>query len=271
MQDMKSIDDILKREKGFHDSWAHTINIDEVMVDESFEASTSPENRFILSKLGDIKNKKILDLGCGAGEASVYFAKKGADVTAADISEGMLEIAKRLARKHNVTIHTKISSSDNIDLPDEKFDVVYAANLLHHVDIKSTLREISRVLKKGGVFASWDPVAHNPIINIYRRMATEVRTQDEHPIKMKQLKIFSEYFSNIEIETTWLFTLLIFVKFYLLDRVHPNEERYWKKILVEHKKLEKLYYNLEKLDKLFLRLFPFLKRYCWNIVIVATK
>lgn len=262
---------VLVREKTFHDQWASCISIDEVIVDELFEASTSPENRIIINRLGDIKNKKILELGCGAGEASVYFAKKGADVTALDISIGMLEVVQKVARKHGVSLSTKQSSSDHIDFEDESFDIVYAANLLHHVDIFSTIKEASRVLKKGGYFVSWDPIAHNPIVNVYRRMATEVRSRDEHPIKMKQLKSISNYFSHMETETTWFFTLLIFLKYFFIDKVHPNEERYWKKILIEHKKLEKNYYRLEKLDKFVLKVFPFLKRYCWNVVIIAIK
>jgi ubiquinone/menaquinone biosynthesis C-methylase UbiE len=262
---------VLDREEIFHDNWADSINIDDVIVDELFEASTSPENRIIIKKIGDIKDKKILELGCGAGEASVYFAKKGAKVTAIDISKGMLEVVHKVAQKHKVSLSTKQSYSDNIDCADETFDIVYASNLLHHVNILDTLKEVTRVLKKGGLFVSWDPIAHNPMINIYRRMATNVRTADEHPIKMKQLKLFSKYFSNIETEVTWLFTLWIFVKFYFIDKIHPNEERYWKKILTEHKKLETIYYNLEKLDKFVLKFLPFLKRYCWNIVIIAKK
>jgi ubiquinone/menaquinone biosynthesis C-methylase UbiE len=262
---------ILDKEEHFHDQWADSINVDDVIVDEFFEASTSPENRIIIEKLGDLKGRKILELGCGAGEGSVYFAKKGAEVTSVDISKGMLEVVQKVAAKHNVTLTTKQSYSDNIDFPNDTFDIVYAANLLHHVDIVSTLKEVSRVLKKGGLFVSWDPVAHNPAINIYRRMATEVRTEDEHPIEMKQLKLFSKYFSSVETEATWLFTLLIFAKFYFIDKVHPNEERYWKKILTEHRKLEKTFSKLEKIDKFFLKMFPFLKRYCWNIVIIAKK
>ncbi len=258
-------------EEKFHDRWADSINIDDLIVDEYFEASTSPENRIIMEKIGDIKDKNILELGCGAGEASVYFAKKGAEVTAVDISQRMLDVVQNLARKHDVFLSTKQLYSDNTDFADETFDIVYAANLLHHVDIASTLKEASRVLKKGGLFVSWDPLAHNLMINIYRRMATDVRTKDEHPIKIKQLKLFSKYFSNIETEATWLFTLWIFIKFYFIDKVHPNEERYWKKILIEHKELEKIYYKLEKLDKLILKIFPYLKRYCWNIVIIARK
>ena len=66
-------------------------------------------------------------------------------------------------------------------------------------------------------------------------------------------------------------TLLIFIKYYLIDRIDPNKERYWKKILVDHKKLEKLYSFLEKIDRVLIKCFPFLKRFCWNIVIIAIK
>ena len=79
----------------------YSINPDEVMVDEFFEACTSPENRIILGKVGNLTGKRVLDLGCGAGEAAVYFAKKGALVTATDISSAMLEVVKKVALKKN--------------------------------------------------------------------------------------------------------------------------------------------------------------------------
>lgn len=265
------MDEILIKEEIFHDKWAEDMNLDEILVDEVFEACTSPENKYILSKLGNIQNKKILELGCGAGEASVYFAKRGADVTATDISNGMLDVVQKLAKMHGTNLTTKKSLSDKIDFSDETFDIVYAANLLHHVDIEKTLIEAKRVLKQGGTFVCWEPIAHNPLINIYRKMATEVRTEDEHPLKMSDLKLFRKHFSQVQYHTTWFFTLFIFIKFYLIDRINPNKERYWKKIIIEHKKLEKLFIKLEKFDKLFLTIFPFLRKYCWNIVIIGNK
>lgn len=262
---------ILQKEELFHDEWADSINIDEVMVGEFFEVCTAPENRLIIKKLGDLKGKKVLELGCGAGEASVYFAMKGADVTATDISSGMLQVVEKIAERHNVSVCTKQSVSHRIDFDEETFDIVYASNLLHHVDIEDTLKEVQRVLKKGGIFVSWDPLAHNPAINVYRRMATEVRTADEHPLRMKDLKMFKRYFSTVEYDTTWLLTLWIFIRFYFIDRIDPNKERYWKKIITDHKRIEKTFLRLEKLDRMTLALFPFLKRYCWNIVIFSIK
>lgn len=259
-------------EREFHNKWASEVSLDDIAIEEFFEACTAPENRLILNYLGDIRNKKLLDLGCGLGESSVYFAMKGAKVTACDVSEGMLEITKKLAEARGVKVETLQSYSDNLKfLEDESFDIVYAGNLLHHVDIEKTLKEIFRVLKEGGKFVSWDPLAHNPLINVYRRIATEVRTDDEHPLKMTDLDLFKKYFKKVSYETTWFFTLWIFLRFYLIERVNPNKERYWKKIIKEHKRLEKTYYKLERLDNKFLRLFPFFKRYCWNIVVFCEK
>ena len=266
-----SKENILIKEEEFHDKWAENIDLDSLHVTEYFEVCTVPENRYLIKKMGLLQDKRILELGCGSGEASIYFAKHGALSTATDISGGMLEVVKKLAAKHEVKVETKKSASYPLDFPDDHFDFVYAANVLHHVDLEPSLIEIHRVLKPGGSLISWDPLDHNPIINVYRRMAGEVRTEDEHPIRMSELKLFRNLFKRIEYETFWFATLWIFLRFYLIERVNPNDERYWKKIIREHKRLEKLYFRLEKIDKKILSIFPFLKRYCWNIAIISTK
>jgi len=52
--------------------------------------------------------------------------------------------------------------------------------------------------------------------------------------------------------------------------VHPNEERYWKKIILEEERLEPEYSRLEGLDG-FLKQLPLMKRLAWNLAVVATK
>ena len=207
------------KEELFHDQWARSIHIDDVMVDECFESCLAPENRLILTILGDLKGKKILELGCGVGEASVYFAKKGACVIATDISAGMLDVVKKLADKFHVGVEVKKAESDKIDFDDGTFDIVYAANLLHHVDMDKALFEAARVLKKDGIFVSWDPLLHNPLIKIYRMLAHKVRTKGEHPIAVGDRKLFKKYFSRVETRMTWFFTLWIFIKFFFFTRI----------------------------------------------------
>ena len=86
-------DKVLAKERKFHDVWASTIDIEGIRVVDYFESCTAPENRFILKQMGDLIDKYLLDLGCGAGENSVYFAKKGARCLATDYSSGMVDVA----------------------------------------------------------------------------------------------------------------------------------------------------------------------------------
>ena len=206
-----------QNERDFHDEWASSINPADVKVFESFTACTSPEPQWVRKQFGDLKGRKVLELGSGAGEGAIYFALEGAEVTATDLSPGMLKVAQNVATLHDVTIRTQLCSAEDLScFEDNSFDCVYAANLLHHVDIEKCLDEVRRVLKSGGVAGFWDPLAHNPAINIYRRMATEVRTEDEHPIRRSQLRWFADRFSNINTSFFWLTPLLIFLKFYFL-------------------------------------------------------
>lgn len=192
-------DTIQKREEHFHDDWAHSVDPASVKVDELETACTLPETRYIIKRLGKshLKGRKILEIGCGCGEASVYFAKQGAEVYATDLSPGMVELAQKVAAHHRCKIHGCVCAAEELPFEDNTFDVVYAANVLHHVDIDKALDEVVRVLKKNGVFVAWDPVAYNPAINIYRRLARRVRTEDEHPITRAYLGSVQKRFNTV--------------------------------------------------------------------------
>jgi SAM-dependent methyltransferase len=265
------IDDTLSKERQFHDTWAAAIDVDGIRVADYFEACTAPENRFILQQLGNIRGKRLLDLGCGAGENSVYFAQKGANCVAADYSAGMVEVALKLAAANGVNIEGQTANAMALDFADNTFDIVYASNLLHHIpDPKIALQEMHRVLKPGGKACFWDPLKHNPVINIYRRMATEVRTDDEMPLDINIVNVVESLFAQTTYDTFWLASLWIFLRFYLIEKVDPNKERYWKKIIIEHERLSPTYRRLEIIDQ-SLKKIPLMKRLAWNIAVVATK
>src|SRR4029077_11387363 len=80
-----------QREAAFHDNWANSKRLEDVLVRECFEAPTAMENQFILSKMRPLAGKRLLDLGAGLGESSVYFALQGALVTTVDLSPQMVE------------------------------------------------------------------------------------------------------------------------------------------------------------------------------------
>lgn len=263
---------IHNREEEFHDKWALSEDLENIDIIRRNETCTSPEIRYIVKCLGNLNNKKLLDIGCGLGEASVYFALKGAHVTALDISAEMLNAASRLAAKNNVTLETHKATAESLDLEKgDKFDIVYVGNLFHHVDIDATLKKISAHVKDNGVMVSWDPLAYNPVINIYRKIAVDVRTEDEHPLKKTDLKKFSNYFSDVEKKWFWLTTLSIFVFMFLFKRINPNTERYWKKVVDDGDKWKYIYKPLEIIDRLLFMLFPFLGLLAWNVVIIARR
>lgn len=96
---------------------------------------------------------KILELGCGAGNDSIFFANKGHTVVATDFSD--VAISKNKERsKGNTRLHFEVLDlNDPINQPDGSFDVVYARLSLHYFDDKTTkqiFKEIHRVLKPHG-------------------------------------------------------------------------------------------------------------------------
>lgn len=260
-----------EREAAFHDAWAGSTKIDDVLVRESFQAPTALENRFILSRMGDVRGKRLLDIGAGLGESSVYFALQGAQVTMTDISPGMVETGRELARRYGVEVEGVVTGAEDLGVAAEWFDYVYIANTIHHVHDRDALfQKIHRALKPGGFFFSYDPLAYNPAINVYRRIATEVRTEDESPLKIADLRLARRYFPNVQHREFWISTLLLFVKYFALDRVHPNQDRYWKRILRETPQSLRWWMPLRAIDTALTRL-PLLRWMAWNMVMWGEK
>jgi SAM-dependent methyltransferase len=228
-------------------------------------------NRFVLRQLGPLTGKKLLDVGVGFGEASVYFAKQGAEVTALDLSPEMVELTLRLGRKHGVEIRGVVASGDDLPADLDSYDFVYSANTLHHVtDPDRFFQQIHRVLKPGGRFFTIDPLVYNPVIAVYRRMATTVRTIDESPLSFRTLRLARKYFVNVKHREFWIAALALFLKFYLIDGIHPDEQRYWKRMYEVPAKSLWWWYPLRSLDVVLSRI-PLIKALAWNIVIFGEK
>lgn len=259
--------EIHSRESAFHDRWAEGTALDAVQITEAFESITAPENRFIRSVLGDVRGMKLLDVGAGLGEAALYFARQGAEVTAVDISPQMVALCLENAKRLGLAIQGIAASAENLVLPQESFDIVYAANVLHHVAEKDRfLKTIHSALKPGGVFVAWDPLKYNPVINVYRRIASEVRSPDERPLGMGDLRLARKYFPDLQHREFWFCTLALFLKYALIDRKDPNKVRYWKAILSETPETIGWWFTpLQKLDEFLLRA-PFAGCLAWNVV-----
>jgi SAM-dependent methyltransferase len=141
--------------------------------------------------------------------------------------------------------------------------------VIHHiVDREKLFDSIRRALKPGGRFFSWDPLQYNPVINLYRRMADKNRTPDETPLRRSDLRMAERYFTNVRHREYWVAALALFLKYYLIDRVHPNDDRYWKRILRETSLTLWWWKPLQALDAILTRL-PGVRWLAWNMVLMG--
>lgn len=102
---------------------------------------------------------RLLDVGCGGGETSLYFARRGFDVTAFDFSDTAVSLARGRAQEAGLGIEFGVEDmTRTLPFQDKTFDVVIDHRALHCIVDRSlraaTLNEIYRVLRPGGFFFS---------------------------------------------------------------------------------------------------------------------
>ena len=105
-----------------------------------------------LRLLGDVKGKRILEIGCGGGQCSIAFARQGATCIGIDLSDAQIAYARRLAAQEGVTVDFRQGRAEDLAaIPDASQDIVFSAYALQYVrDIERALQEIARVLRPGG-------------------------------------------------------------------------------------------------------------------------
>lgn len=104
--------------------------------------------------------KIILDIGGGTGRQSIPLAEAGNFVVSVDISEEMLKITQEKSHKKGLDNRVEFITADANKFPfqSEIFDAAICSSTLHHVpDPKNTIQEAARILKKGGLWYSYDP------------------------------------------------------------------------------------------------------------------
>jgi len=111
--------------------------------------------RGLLAEMGDLSNKKILDVGSGTGTMSVMIkqAYPTVNMVGLDGDPQILEIARAKARELGTEIRFDQGMSFDLPYPNESFDVVLTTVMLHHLsrdDKQTTAQEMYRVLRPGG-------------------------------------------------------------------------------------------------------------------------
>ena len=107
---------------------------------------------YIKQKCGSLTNKLVLDVGCGGGILSESLAKLEANVTAIDLADESLTVAKIHAEQNGLTIdYQKQTVEKHAQQHPAKYDVITCMELLEHVpDPFSVIQACAKLLKPGG-------------------------------------------------------------------------------------------------------------------------
>lgn len=108
----------------------------------------------LLRMLGALKGKQVLDLACGQGIFSRLMADQGAHVVGVDLGKELIELAEKKNKDYKFKVHYFHSPSDDLYMiKDGTLDIVVCVLALQNIEkLQETLKEVSRVLKKGGKF-----------------------------------------------------------------------------------------------------------------------
>lgn len=156
-----------------------------------------------MDRLEDVADLPVLDYGCGHGMAAVVLARRGARVTAFDLSHGYLSEARRRAEANNVPIQFLQADAEHLPFADGSFARVWGNAVLHHLDMRLAARELHRILQPGGIAVFCEPWGENPLLAWARRRLPyrgKERTPDEQPLRRHHLRMLREVFPSLQIE-----------------------------------------------------------------------
>jgi SAM-dependent methyltransferase len=142
----------------------------------------------------------------------------------------------------------RVMDAEQLEFPDASFDIVCGSGILHHLDLARAYAEIARVLAPTGIGVFTEPLGHNPAINAYRNRTPALRTVDEHPLLMDDLKLAERFFGEVDRR---FFTLSSLAAIPIRNR--PGFER--------------LLGGLDGLDRWLFRIAPVLRRHAWMVAI----
>lgn len=176
------------------------IPIDRMLPDLRLEAGVTPGSAqdHAIRLLGNCNGLSVLDIGAGEGWASLHFASLGARVTSTEVSEASLDLLRdrAIALGLDHQIRPVLVENEILPFEDHAFDVVFGNAVLHHLDLDIALPEIRRVLKPRGFAVFMEPLAHHPVVRVYRRLTPRKRTLDERPLSWRDIDRITEVFSS---------------------------------------------------------------------------
>lgn len=237
-----------QRERDYHD---HRYAADtRARADRFYSDESADRARYTQLVSEQPPGAHILEYGCGTGSSAFVLAEQGATVVGIDISE--VAVRKATAQAAGSSAAQRLSfavmDAEHLGFPDRSFDMVCGSGILHHLDTDAGLSEVARVLRPGGRGIFLEPLGHNPLVRLYRRLTPSMRTPDEHPLLRTDLEAMRSRFPAVDVEY-----------FHLLDLLALPAQRTTMGRRAVHR--------LARLDRSLLDRFPRLGPYAWTTVV----
>ncbi|MCX7963097.1 MAG: class I SAM-dependent methyltransferase [Candidatus Sumerlaea chitinivorans] len=222
----------------------------------------TPERRALLSALGPLEGKIILEIGAGLSYQVLYFAEGGARVIACDLSRERLAALRSAARalltpEAAARILYVQGAAEALPLRTASCDAVCTKSVLIHTNLPKSVSEAARVLRPGGSSAFTEPMRKHPLVNLYRRT-----------LAPREWRAITNYFGDEEIDCVcrafpdahlrydYLASFLAFIWQFGVR----CPALFWVTLP-----------PLNALDRLLFRWFPNLQRYAWFVTILGRR
>ncbi len=166
---------------------------------------------------------KILDLGCGSGRHLVFLSRMGFEMYGFDASPRALSLARQWMDEEGLTADIRIHQMEEpFPYEDGFFDAVISIQVIHHnlmTDILTTVREVERVIRPGGILFVSVPVMHmGPVEKEHDWDHREVEAGTYIPHKGPESGIPHHYFTPAEL--TRVFSAFALLELYMDDTKH---------------------------------------------------
>lgn len=197
----------IQREQDFHDQRFSDPSTRERKVDRFYKIASSIKDEYEHYLLENCQNKTVVEYGCGTGSYAFLLAQNGSRmVTGIDISSVAIE-QTGFNIKQQPNLAFKLMNAESLEFSDSSIDLICGTGILHHLDLDKAMYSISRVLQAEGQAVFIEPLGHNILINLYRRLTPSIRSEDEHPLLKQDLLALNKYFDVVEIKYFYLSTL----------------------------------------------------------------
>lgn len=214
-------------------------------------ARSNSETPGVSEFLGDIKGRKVLEIGCGSGYMATLLSRSKALVTAFDLSPQSVRTTRKRAELNQTELDVLVSAGENLPFQDESFDIVIGKAILHHLMSEIGSQDIRRVLRKGGRAVFVEPMGMNPILTFVRKYIPYPHKNAvgiDEPLTYQVMDAWTDGYQYREYREIQLLSMV--------ERAFG-----W----------ETTFPILRKMDAHILKHIPFLRRFCRYVIIYAVK